>query len=155
MQTHTHSPSRWWLRLVTFTLGALAAASATVWTLKGLASAPLPSPGHVIFAEPHPADPLAVGRLLGGGQPSATAVPAMAEDSAASHFKLTGVVAEQGQRGIALIAIDAQPAKPYRVGARVNETLVLHSVTPRSAALAASQEAPVSVTLELPKLAQP
>lgn len=155
MQTHSPSPGRWSLRLVSFTLAALAAASATVWTLKGLAPPALPSPGNVILTEPHPADPLAVGRLLGGGQPSATAAPAMTEDSAASHFKLTGVVAEQGQRGIALIAIDAQPAKPYRVGARVNETLVLHSITPRSAALAASQEAPVSVTLELPKLAQP
>jgi len=152
MQTHFPSPGRWPLRLVTFMLAALAAASATVWTLKGLASAPLPAPGHLIFTEPHPADPLAVGRLLGGGQPSATAAPAMAVDSAASHFKLTGVVAEQGQGGVALIAIDAQPAKPYRVGARVNEALVLHSVTPRSAALAASKEAPVSVTLELPKL---
>lgn len=155
MQMHSPSPGRWSLRLVTFMLAALAAASATFWILKGMASAPLPSPGPVIFTEPHPADPLAVGRLLGGGQARAEVAPQTAVENDASHFKLTGVVAQHGQDGVALIAIDTQPAKPYRVGARVDDSWVLHSVTPRSAALATSQKAPVSMTLELPKLAQP
>jgi general secretion pathway protein C len=155
MQTHFPSPARWRLRLVTFALAALAAASATVWTLKGMAPPPLLSPGNVIFSETHPADPQAVGRLMGGGPTRAEATPDTVADNAASHFKLTGVVAAHGQGGYALIAIDAQPAKPYRVGARVNDTLVLHSVTPRSAALAASKTAPVSMTLELPKLMKP
>ena len=152
MQMLSPSLGLWWQRIVTFLVAALAAASATLWTLKGSNTPPSPAPGSVIQTETRLADPATVGRLLGGGQ---AITPSVVVDSAASHFKLTGVVAEQGQRGIALIAIDAQPAKPYRVGARVNETLVLHSVTPRSAARAASQEAPVSVTLELPKLTQP
>jgi general secretion pathway protein C len=73
----------------------------------------------------------------------------------ASRLKLTGVVANRSQSGYALISIDGQPARPYRVGARVNDALVLHSVAPRSAALAASLDAPVSLTLDLPKLTPP
>ena len=95
-------------------------------------------------------------RLLGGGLPGAAsaaqgAVPA----SAASRFKLSGVVANRVQGGYALISVDGKAAKPYRVGAPVDDALVLHSVTARSAALAASPDAPVSFTLELPKLELP
>ena len=97
-------------------------------------------------------DPQALARLLGGGQ---TQLVATLVASAASHFKLSGVVASQGKNGYALISIDGKPARPYRVGARLNDALLLHSVAPRSAALAASLDAPVSVTLDLPKLGTP
>jgi general secretion pathway protein C len=149
MQTHSPSLGLWRQRIVTFVVAALAAASATLWTLKGTNTATSPAAGAVIQTETRLADPATVGRLLGGGQPSA---PSVVVDSAASHFKLTGVVADRAQGGYALIAVDGQPAKPFRVGARLNEALVLHSVTARSAALAASKTAPVSVTLDLPKL---
>jgi general secretion pathway protein C len=72
----------------------------------------------------------------------------------ASRFQLTGVVAERSSGGYALIAIDGKPAQPYRVGSPVDDALVLHSVAARSAALAASVDAPVSLTLELPRLTQ-
>ena len=123
--------------------------------MKWTSTAPSSTQGTIVFAEAHPADPPALARLLGGGQPSAAAAPVLAVDNAASHFKLTGVVAGRTHEGYALIAVDDQPAKPYRVGTRVNEAWVLHSVTPRSAALATRMEAPVSLTLDLPKLAQP
>ena len=148
----TQSRSLWWLRIATFLLAALAAASATYWGLKLMATAPPSQNAAVVFSAPPQADPQLVARLLGGGQ---TGVAATLVNSAASRFKLTGVVADRAKGGYALISIDGKPATPYRVGAQVNDALVLHSVAPRSAALAASLDAPVSLTLDLPKLSPP
>jgi len=156
MQMHAHHPSYslWWLRIATLTLAALAAASAAFWVLKWTATVPAPA-SAALPASIAAADPLAVARLLGGGQASVAAAPTASPDTSASRFKLTGVVADRRTGGYAVIAIDGKPAQPYRVGARVDDALVLHSVAPRSAALAASVDAPVSIRLELPPLAQP
>ncbi len=154
MQTHNHN--RWRLRMATFSLAALAAASASYWGLKWSATQPLGSTAELVFSGPAAPDPQAVARLLGGAQTAgAPGAPARAPDSAARHFKLTGVVADRSKGGYALIAIGDQPAKPYRVGAPVNDALVLQSVAPRSATLAASLDAPASFTLELPALSPP
>jgi len=142
--------SLWWLRIATFTLAALAAASATYWVLKWQATVPPSLTAAVVYTAPPAADPQRVARLLGGGQ---TSVSAKIISSAASHFKLSGVLANRAS-SYALISVDGKPAKPYRVGAQVNDDLVLHSVAPRSASLASSLDAPVSVTLELPQLSQ-
>ena len=148
----TQSLNLWWLRLVTFLVAALAAASATFWTLKWTTPTASHPAGTVIFSDAPPTDPLAVARVLGGGQTVASISPL---EPAANRFKLIGVVAERSQGGYALISIDGKPAKPYRVGAQIDAGLVLHSVAPRSAALAASIDAPASMTLELPKLNPP
>lgn len=142
------SPSLWWLRIATFALAALAAASAAYWVLKWSAGAPV-APGRSatpVLTRAAQVDPLTVARLLGGGK---QAVAALSE-SAASRFKLLGVVAANAGNGYALISVDGKPARPYRVGAAVNDSLVVRSVAPRSAALAASADAPPSFTLELP-----
>jgi general secretion pathway protein C len=76
---------------------------------------------------------------------SGTAAPVA---SLSSRFVLTGVVADQSHSGAALIAVDGKPPKPFRVGANVDENLVLQSVDSRSAVLG-SGGAPV-LTLELP-----
>ncbi len=157
MQMHAHHPSYslWWLRIATFTLAALAAASAAFWVLKWTATAPAPASAALPASTAAAADPLAVARLLGGGQASMAAAPTAQPDTSASRFQLTGVVADRRTGGYAVIAIDGKPAQPYRVGARVDDALVLHSVAPRSAALAASVDAPISIKLELPPLVQP
>ncbi len=146
----TVTPDIWWLRIATFLTAALAAASAAYWLLKWTASSPQPAGAPVTFSAVRAADPQVVARLLGGGQTAALPV-----ESVASHFKLTGVVADRRHSGYALISIDGKPARPYRVGTAVNETLILQSVAPRSAALASSAEAAVSFTLEMPKIAAP
>jgi len=143
--------SLWWLRIATFSLAALAAASATYWVLKWQATVPASLTAAMVYTAPPAADPQVVARLLGGGQ---TGVSAKLVSSAASHFKLSGVLADRASSSYALISVDGKPAKPYRVGAHVNDDLVLHSVAARSASLATSLDAPVSVTLELPKLTQ-
>lgn len=145
--------NNWWLRMATFMLAALTAASATFWVLKWTASGGAGPSGAAVVARLAPTDPQAVARLLGGAQTAlAAALPASA---GSGRLKLTGVVVDGPRGGYALIAIDGQAARPYRVGAAVNEALVLRSVAPRSAALAVSAEAPVSLILELPALTQP
>jgi general secretion pathway protein C len=141
--------------MLTFSVAALAAASATYWALKWTAAAPPNSSAALVFPGSGAADPQVVARLLGGGQTGVAVAQAVPGDTAASRFRLTGVVADRAHGGYALISIDGKPARPYRVGAQVNDTLVLHSVAPRSAALAAGLDAPVSLTLELPKLSPP
>jgi general secretion pathway protein C len=147
----TFSFGTWWLRIATFLLAALAAASATYWVLKWSAPAVSIPTAAPTVSSPAQSDPQSVARLLGGGQ---VASAAAVVDRAASRFKLTGVVASGAKGGYALIATDGQTAKPYRVGAAVSDALVLQSVAIRSAALGASLDAPSAFTLELPILAR-
>jgi general secretion pathway protein C len=147
----TLSFGTWWLRIATFLLAALAAASATYWVLKWTAAAAPVSIVAPTASGPTQTDPQLVARLLGGGQ---VATVAALVDRSASRFKLTGVVASGAKGGYALIAADGQPARPYRVGTAISDNLVLQSVATRSAALAPSIDGPPAFTLELPTLAR-
>lgn len=105
------------------------------------------------LADAAPTNPQALARALGGG--NAVAGPQAAVAAAASvagRLALVGVVANRNRGGAALISIDGKPARPYRVGARVDDALVLQSVAPRRAVLADSLQGPASLTLELPPL---
>ncbi len=136
---------------VTFGVWALAAASAVFWGLKLSSGGPSgPAPASAL-REPGPVDPAVVARLLGhtaGAAPATAAAPAAPPLS--SRFNLLGVVADRSQQGAALIAVEGRAARPYRVGSLVGEGLVLQSVQPRRAVLAASMDGPPVVTLELP-----
>lgn len=145
---HTPEPSIWWLRITTLSLAALTAASVTYWVLPWFATTPSAPRAALVQANVAPPDPQAVARVLGGGQTTTTGETA---GELASHFKLSGVVVEPPPGGYAVITVDDQPPKPFRVGDSVGEGLVLHSVTPHSAALAVRLDAPVSVTLDLPE----
>lgn len=140
--------SKWAVAGATFALWALVAASAVYWGLK-LAARPAPGPAAApAVRTPQAPDPTAVARLLGASPAAATAgAPA---PSLASRFNLVGVVASRSQQGAALIAVDGKPAKPFRVGAAVDEGLVLQSVEARRAVLAADAKGPPVLTLELP-----
>jgi general secretion pathway protein C len=89
---------------------------------------------------------VAVARLLGAAPAVASAAPSLA-----SRFTLIGVVASRSQKGAALIAVDGKPAKPFRVGAAIDEGIVLKSVEARRAVLAGADGSP-ALTLELPPL---
>jgi general secretion pathway protein C len=151
------TPSRhlWRLRIATFSVAALAAASATYWALKWTGAAPATPTAALAFSDANPTDPQAVARLLGGAQSGVAAAPEAPLDKAASRFKLTGVVTDRASGGYALIAIDGKPAQPYRVGAQVDDAWLLKSIAPRSAALAASLAAPTSLTLDMPTVTPP
>jgi general secretion pathway protein C len=149
MYSSTHSI--WWPRLSALVLAALAAGSAVYWALKwpGSATAPMAT---VAMNEAPAADPLVLARVLGGGNSAVATAPAPAVISASSRMALVGVVANGQNGGSALISVDGKPARPYRVGSQVEEGLLLQSVGPRRALLAADLQGPASLTLELPGL---
>lgn len=152
----TPTPASWSVRGATFAVWLLAAGSAAFWALR-LGSAP-ESIGRPAAAPRVAAavDSQAIATLLGGG-PSAPALAAAAPTPAiASRFNLIGVVAEaRSGSGAALIAVDGKPPRPYRVGALVDEGLVLQSVQGRRAVLATQPGGAPVVTLELPPLKDP
>jgi general secretion pathway protein C len=141
----------WRLRLTTFLLAAMAAASAAYWVLKW--SEPTAPPRASAMLPPAQAiDTRKIALLLGATPASANSSANAPAVNTLASYKLMGVIA-QGSQGSALIAIDGKPAKPYRVGDKVSDTLILHSVSARGAALAPSLQAPISGKLELPAMA--
>ena len=147
-----HSNQMFGVKVATFVLAALAAISAVYWGLQVFGAS---TTGHFVAATGVPSaqwvDPLAVARALGGGDARTTAALQVAP-SAASRFALLGVVSDAASGGAALISVDGKPARPFRVGALVDNRLVLQSVTGRKAALAVGADGPAEVTLELPTL---
>lgn len=147
MQTNAYNV--WWPRLATLCLAALASAQATYWALKVRTTS---APGGLVAEATSalgPIEPQLVARALGGGQVVATIAPTVVT---AGRFVLTGVLADQSQGGAALIAIDGQAPKPYRVGARLDDGLILQGVQRRSAQLGSALRGAPSLTLELPPL---
>ncbi len=134
------------MRLSTFVLALLASASIGFWLLKwqqpGRTDAPVPA-----LPAPQRIDSQQLAQLLGAGEASVAAP--VVQPSTLNQYKLLGVIA-QGSQGSALIALEGTTAKPYRVGAALDDRLVLHSVARRSAHLAASLDGPIVLTLELP-----
>ncbi len=146
--------ARWTVPVATLVLWGLVALSAGRWVLK-MVSASASAPMDVPLAAarlPGPVDPAAVGRLL-GAEPAPVAGP-LAAPSLASRFVLMGVVAGFPGGGAALLSVDGQPPKPYRVGSLVADGLVLQSVRGRQASIGPTRSGAVAVTLELPALAQ-
>ena len=141
----------WPARLSTFVLAALAAASVVYWGLRWSEPISTPRANGDGFSQ-RPIDTIRVAQLLGASATPANAAPAV---NAAGQYKLLGVIAGAKGRGFgsALIAIEGEPAKPYKVGDRLSDDLLLQSVTARGATLAPGMQEPASVELELPPLA--
>ena len=139
--------ARWPAAATTTVVWALAAASIVFWGLR-LAAPPDAVAPPAVVAAPPAVDPAAVGRLLGAVD--APAVVAATPD-AASRFVLQGVIADTDGQGAALIAVDGQPARPFRVGARLGDAFVLQSVGARAATLGGSAQGPGAFTLRLPE----
>jgi general secretion pathway protein C len=143
----SYAPARWPSATATTVLWALAAASLVFWALRltspsdAVAPPPLNTNGAAVV------DPVAVAQMLGVVQGPAAVV---ATPDAASRFQLLGVVADADQQGAALISVDGNPARPFRVGAQVAEGYVLHSLDLRAASLGASVDAAPAFTLQLP-----
>ncbi len=83
-------------------------------------------------------------RALGGG------VATTSLETDAGRIQLVGVIASMSGQGSALIAMDGQPPKPYRVGQAVGEGLVLQSLSPKRAQLGATLHGPGQIELQLP-----
>ena len=145
----TNSYSKWGVRLGTLALWALAGTSVVYWGLR-LSARPVGLMVPAVAPAPVAPDAQAMARLL--GVPTGDAAFAQAPvASLASRFALIGVLAGRSSGGgAALIAVDGKPAKPFRVGAAVDEGLVLQSLDPRQARLGASMDGPATLTLDMP-----
>ena len=153
-----HDNRRMFARLSAFVIWSLVAATAIFWILRLSASPPQVPPyavavGNAVSVRGD------LSRLFGAPQRAPSLAQATPE--APSRFKLVGVMAPRSNtaqaevgHGLALIAVDGKPAKPYVVGARLDSDLVLQSVGLRTASIGPAQGARM-VVLELPKLAPP
>ncbi len=142
----------WTLRLITALLWAAAACAAIYWGLR-FGSTPQVSEKQTTDTAPAtdlPARQNDIARFLGATP--ATALPT--EDLIPKRFSLVGVVTS-GESGAALLTVDDAPAKPYRVGSKIGDGLVLQSVSPRQAVLAASMDGPPLQRLDLRPPAPP
>ena len=145
----TNSYSKWGVRLGTLGLWAVAGASVVFWGLR-LSSPSAVSAAPAVAPAPVAMDAQALARLLGAA-PAAPGAAAAPVASAASRFTLIGVLSGRSSGGgAALIAVAGKPAKPFRVGAAVDEGLVLQALGPQQAQLGASMGGPATVTLDMP-----
>lgn len=142
-----YAPARWPSAVATTAVWALAAGSIVFWGLRLAAPSDAPAPPAAAGTPQVALDPAAVARVL-GAVPAQAAVAAAPE--AASRFVLLGVVADAEQQGVALIAVDGKPPRPFRVGAAVADGFVLQSLGARTAALGASADSATAFTLQLP-----
>lgn len=140
--------SPWPARITAFLVAAACAASAAYWVLRWQPAdaqqrAAAPAQAEVSVAA---LDSRQLALRLGG---KAEASAPTASTSNAS-LQLIGVVAAGNGEGSAVIVVDGKPAKSFRVGSQVTENLILQSVQPRKAELAANASAPSQLTIELP-----
>jgi len=142
--------SRWLTGLSTLVVWAAAAAVVAYWALQfagvsGPASQAL-TVARSSAAEPTVAD---VQKALGAASAPTAVV------NAPARYVLSGVVALNSGQGAALIAVDDQAPKAFKVGQTVAEGWVLQSLGPRQAHLAVSVDGPALITLDMPALAEP
>ncbi|WP_439606086.1 type II secretion system protein N [Hydrogenophaga sp.] len=126
--------------------------SAGYWVLLAWGRSPV-TPVSTLAPAQLATDPVAVARTL-GALPAATSAGVVAA-AAPPRYNLLGVVAVGAQGGAALIAVDGQPPRPYRVGAPLEGGLVLQAVTRRTVRLGPTLEAPATVELTLPETVNP
>jgi general secretion pathway protein C len=135
--------------LVAGLLWLAAGLSAGYWVLQFMGRSSV-TPVVTVATAPPPADPMAVARTLGAVPVAAVGAAPM--PAAPARYVLLGVVAAAGtDGGAALIAVDSQPPRPYRVGAALDGGLVLQAVTRRTVRLGPSLDAPSSMELSVPE----
>lgn len=141
----------WVVRFFTALIWALVAASVLYWAL-ALSGASESGSGQVAQAAPLSIDAQGTPYLLGVRQAQIEA-PVLAQ-APKDRYQLVGVLAgTQSQQGAALIALNGQAAKPYRVGATLEgaDGFVLHSLSGRTASLGQAGQTEVVQVLELPE----
>lgn len=117
------------------------------WMLLAAGRSPI-TPLNVAASSTTEVDAASVARVL-GALPDVAQAP-IAPVVASVQYSLSGVVASSAPDGAALIAVNGQPPRPYRVGASLEGGLVLQSVSRRGARLGASLNGPATIELSLP-----
>ena len=150
------------LWVLTFCAWAVLCYSAVYWGFKWLAThqddVPVSSVGRL--TEDLQVPTLGELRAALGDAPGPQIAPLSAKELQAqqlgllsSRVRLLGVVYAQGSRlGMALLSLDQQVAKPYKVGDEVEPGLFLLSLAAKGAQLGPSPTGPVTLVLSLPDL---
>lgn len=140
-------------RAAAFVIWALVAAIAVFWLLRLTAQGPSAPHAALVTSQNLPVR-AELSRVL--GSTPVIAAPQVAPPELSSRFVLSGVMAPKtvGASGLALIAVDGNPPRPYSLGAHLDENFVLLAVTLRSASIGPVGGAPL-LTLELPLLPPP
>jgi general secretion pathway protein C len=136
----------WTLRLFTLLIWLLVGLCAAYWAYKFVTTKPVEATA-ALAAPAVVVDSKAVAKLLGATDNVATKA---INTLASTKFVLFGLANSVSGHGVALIALDGKPAKPYRVGSAVADDLVLKSISKTGVILATTLKAPDGVTLELP-----
>jgi general secretion pathway protein C len=135
----------WTLRLFTFLVWTAVGLCAAYWAFKFVTTKPVEATA-AIAAPAVAIDSKAVGKLLG----ATDNVVAKPVTISTVKLALFGLATTVSGHGVALIATEDKPAKPYRVGAKVTDDLVLKSISKVDAVLATSTTAPDGQKLSLP-----
>jgi len=134
-------------RLISALLIGSALLCAGYWTQAALsawkvpAANPLPAPAPVAVSTP-----AELARVLGATRTTWTG----SELVLAERFRVMGVLASASGQGTALISVDKQPARPFRVGASVAPGFVLKAVTQWEVLLLDNLQAELSLPLPDP-----
>ena len=139
-------------RLFALLVWALVAGTGVFWGLRLFAQPAQPPTRAVVVSDLTMARG-DVSRLLGSA-PSAPATEIAAAPAQSTRFRLTGVVAPKhsSEQGLAVISVDGEPPRVYRVGASIDEALMLREVSLRTATVSSRNgpQAGGSFVLELP-----
>jgi len=142
------------MRLLSFAIWAVVAASAVFWLTRLLARADA-APAHAVTVSTNTSVAAAdLSRLLGSTRVATDS--GTPEPPVDARFKLIGVVAPRSAAaaGLALIAVDNKPPRPVSLGGVVDGSLVLLAVNHRRAELGPAGGA-ATVRLELPAAPEP
>jgi general secretion pathway protein C len=143
------------MRLLSFAIWAVVAASAVFWLTRLLARADA-APAHAVTVSASTVVAAAdLSRLLGSTR-TASLDAGAPEPPVDARYKLIGVVAPKSAAAaaLALIAVDNKPARPVTLGGVVDGSLVLLAVNHRRAELGPAGGA-ATVRLELPMVPEP
>jgi general secretion pathway protein C len=147
----------WTVRLITFLLWSLAAASAAFWILQNInamnAAASDASSSSAKAAVTRIAAPSLTPQVATalGAKNAAASTPASELTALQARLQLQGVLAVGTKRGAALISVDGKPAKPYRVGAAIEDGLEVTAVGAREASIGTNGQAAFTLALPLQK----
>lgn len=148
------SGGAWAARWVAVAVWLLAGLVAGYWGLRWVGYGPVQTL-PVAAPQSTEVDAEAVARALGVGLVPATALAnGTATAPQGGRYTLKGVVAPaaggaSSTSGVALIEVEGQPARPYRVGAAVDGRWVVQEVTARTATLSPASGAAAAESLRL------
>jgi len=144
----------WPARLAAFLLWALAAMSASFWFTQVSGTSRHSTSATTLTPDTPSVQTADLARVFGPATMATATLPGAPNPvvDAAARLRLIGVVASRAQAGVALISVDGQPPRPYRVGSALEGGWKLQKVSTRSATLIPSDSGAAPVTIELAPL---